>query len=66
MVTRIYLSGMMILLLCSTQAQTIELVKDVNPVEEGSLFFSPVRLGDEIIYENAEPEFGMKYGVQTG
>ena len=57
---RIYLSALMMLVLSSVEAQTIELVKDVNPGEGSSMFFSPVRLGDEIIYGNVEPEFGAE------
>jgi ELWxxDGT repeat protein len=57
---RIYLSALMMLVLSSVQAQTIELVKEVNPGFVSSLFFSPVRLGDEIIYGNVDPEFGSE------
>ncbi len=63
---RIYLSALMMLVLSSVQAQTIELVKEVNPGEGSSLFFSPVRLGDEIIYGNVDPEFGIELWKTDG
>ena len=66
MMTKFKLLTFFMLLLFSAQAQTIELVKDLNPGEEGGIFFSPLRFGDEIVFGNTNSAGSMELWTSDG